>query len=365
MTKSMHIVVIGGGPIGCYTAYLLASSGHNVEIYEEHSQIGTPIQCTGLLTEDFDQFNLPKDSFLINTLQNIVINSSQKQLIIPKTEYLVCRKKFDNYMANLALKAGAKIFLRHSFITRDLDKVIISDSLNQQKKELSPDLVIAADGPLSKVAKSYNFYHPTRKMYHGMQALVRGNFNKNEYHTFFGKDVCDDLFAWIVPESDNVARVGLASLNNAKSKFDRFLKQQNVQAVEIQSGMIPLYHPQQKLKKDNCYLVGDSSGFVKATTLGGIIPGMQQAEVLADCINNDKDYDTESKHLHRKMKLHLRLRNIFNKFSDKDWNRLLVMLKKDTLQKVLKQYSRDNPVPLVSKAIIKEPKLLYFLKHLF
>ena len=50
----MKVVVIGGGPIGCYTAYLLAKEGHSVEIYENHKKIGAPIQCTGILTSSFD-----------------------------------------------------------------------------------------------------------------------------------------------------------------------------------------------------------------------------------------------------------------------------------------------------------------------
>ena len=54
-------------PAGCYAGYLLVKVGHKVSIYENHAQIGLPIQCTGLLTSDFDRFNLPMDSFLVNT----------------------------------------------------------------------------------------------------------------------------------------------------------------------------------------------------------------------------------------------------------------------------------------------------------
>ena len=69
----MEIIIIGAGPIGCYAGYLLAKEGYEVDIYENHSHIGSPIQCTGLLTSDFDQFNLPMDSFLVNTFSAILI----------------------------------------------------------------------------------------------------------------------------------------------------------------------------------------------------------------------------------------------------------------------------------------------------
>ena len=46
-----------------YAAYLLAKTGHTVSIYEKKATVGLPVQCTGILTADFEQFNLPLDSF--------------------------------------------------------------------------------------------------------------------------------------------------------------------------------------------------------------------------------------------------------------------------------------------------------------
>ena len=93
----MKIVIIGAGPIGSYAGYLLAKSGHDVNIYERKKEIGSPIQCTGLLTADFDQFGLDKSYFLENSITKIEVNSINNQLIINNKEYLVCRKKFDNF----------------------------------------------------------------------------------------------------------------------------------------------------------------------------------------------------------------------------------------------------------------------------
>src|SRR3989338_10215116 len=98
----MKIAVIGAGPVGSYAAYLLAKSGHEVSVYEKKNRIGTPIQCTGLLTADFDHFNLPLEPFLVNTFEKIEVNSLHKKLIIKQKEYLVCRIRFDNYLAELA-----------------------------------------------------------------------------------------------------------------------------------------------------------------------------------------------------------------------------------------------------------------------
>ena len=360
----MKIAIIGAGPIGCYAGYLLAKSGHNVSIYERKKEIGLPIQCTGLLTADFDQFGFDKSSFLVNTFSEIEINSPKQQLILKGKEYLVCRKKFDNYLANLALKAGAKIFFNSSFLRREKENQIIVTE-NGEEKILSPEVVIAADGPLSGVAKAYDFYDLKRKHYYGIQAVVRGNFNPQRYQTYFGKETCPDLFAWIVPESKDIARVGLATTKNPRFYFDKFMLGKDFSVMEMQAGTIPLYHPKQKMVRDNCYLLGDASGYVKATTLGGIIPGMKQAQVLVDCIDNKKDYGIELKKLRKRMNLHLRLRRVMNKFSDKDWDCVVKLLGQEKVREVFEKHTRENPFPLVMKTLLKEPRFLKFVKYLF
>src|SRR3989338_4515495 len=166
----MNIAIIGAGPVGCYAGYLLAKKGHQVSIYENHAQIGLPIQCTGLLTSDFDQFKLPMDSFLVNTFSKVEVYSPKQRLEVKQKEYLVCRNKFDNFFANLAKKQGAKVLVNHSFMRKEGKELVIKDSAKNKEKRISPDLVIAADGPLSVTAKAYGLYHPKRENYFGIQA---------------------------------------------------------------------------------------------------------------------------------------------------------------------------------------------------
>ncbi|MEK6899673.1 MAG: NAD(P)/FAD-dependent oxidoreductase [Nanoarchaeota archaeon] len=360
----MEIAIIGAGPVGCYAGYLLAKAGHKVSIYENHAQVGLPIQCTGLLTSDFDQFKLPMDSFLVNTFQKVEVYSPKQRLEVKQKEYLVCRNKFDNFFADMAKKQGAKVLINHSFLRKEGKELVIKDSVKNKEKNISPDLVIAADGPLSATAKAYGLYHPKRENYFGVQATVAGKFDPNAFKTYFGTTICPELFAWVVPESDTIARVGLAMRKNSREYFERFMKEHNFTVKEMQAGTIPVYHPAQRLHKDNCYLLGDAAGFVKATTLGGLVPGLKQAEILADCINNNKDYEKEIKPLAKRLKLHLAVRKILDKFSDKDWDRLVRYINQPKVQKVFERYTRDNPIPLVTMALLKEPRFLRFVKYL-
>lgn len=362
----MNITIIGAGPIGCYAGYLLAQSGHTVNIYENHAKIGLPIQCTGLLTSDFDQFNLEKKSFLINTLTNIEVHTPNNKITFEnQKEYLVNRKKFDQYLAHLAQQAGATIHLNHSFHSKEGNNLIIKNTKTNTLKIITPEIIIAADGPLSPTTKAFNLYHKNRKNYYGIQAIVKGNFNSNTYQTFFKQETCPDLFAWIVPESKTKARVGLASKQNSKELFDKFIKEHNFQPLEIQAGLIPLYEPKQIIHKDNLYILGDASSFVKATTLGGLIPGLKQAEILVDSINHKKNYQKQLHPLKKTLNLHLKIHHLLTKFSNKDWDYLAQLLNQPKIKKIISHHTRENPLPILTKSLIKEPRFLKFAKHLF
>jgi len=361
----MKVTIIGAGPIGCYAGHLFAKSGHDVSIYDKKKEIGKPIQCTGIVTNDFSKFGFDMDKFLINTIGQTEVNfPNGEKMLVNQKEFVVCRSKFDNYLANLAVSEGAKIFLQHSFVGKDVNGIVIKDLINNQEADVESDIVIAADGPLSLTAKAHGFSHGDRKFNYGIQAVVKGNFDSNIVRTFFGKDVCPGVFVWLVPESSTIARVGLATDKDQKHYFDKFMKDHDFEVLEMQAGTIPIYDPGQELQKDNCYLLGDAAGFVKATTLGGIIPGLKQAEILVDCLNSGKDYARELRSLRRRLKLHCGIRNVHEKFTDKDWQRLASCVSNPKVQEVFGSCSRENALKLLTKLVLKEPRMLYFGRYL-
>ena len=52
--------MVGAGPIGSYTAYLLAKEGFDVGIFEKKPAIGKDVNCTGIVSREcFHRFSLP------------------------------------------------------------------------------------------------------------------------------------------------------------------------------------------------------------------------------------------------------------------------------------------------------------------
>ena len=86
------ITIIGAGPVGSYSAYLLAKKGKEVSVFEEHKDIGLPIQCTGIVTNEIQKIihldsetivnNVTKARIFSNNKNYIELNLKNKNLIL-------------------------------------------------------------------------------------------------------------------------------------------------------------------------------------------------------------------------------------------------------------------------------------------
>jgi len=372
------ITIVGAGPAGSYLGYLLAKQGQKVTILEEHDAIGYPIQCTGIVTNSIENFFKLKKDVIAKKLDKVVVVSKNNKIAVNTDEIVMWRSKFDQFVAEMAQDAGAKILLNSKFIGFDGENTIIAkDKKNNKTKKIRTDIIVGADGPYSAVAKAVSCKRVAHshvagldsdsRNYVGMQAKVKLKMDTTSFETYFGNDF-PNFFGWCVPESEDVARLGIGCFENVQEHFYKFLKgrtgKKNVLCWE--SGLIPVHNPKKIIQKGNIYLIGDAATQVKATTGGGIIPSLKAAQTLCDCIINKKNYNKEfKKQSGRELLLHLRIRNALNKFSDKDYDRLLDLMSQEKVRKILKKYDRDTPIPLVANLLLREPRFLLFSKILF
>ena len=158
------IAVIGAGPVGGYAASLLAAQGHDVSLYEEHKEIGRPVQCTGLLTGSFDDLKLPPNalqSFLVNKTERIeLIAPSGRKIEIKQKEYIIDRSKFDAYFMDKAVDKGAKLHLGRRFISANDNWLQFKDNCAGRRVYAPAELVVGADGPNSAGAPQVGLFWP-------------------------------------------------------------------------------------------------------------------------------------------------------------------------------------------------------------
>src|SRR3989338_11189592 len=110
------IPIIGAGPAGSYLAYLLAKKGKEVTLIEEHEKIGSPVQCTGIVTASIDKFVKLPDDVIANKCSKVIVVSKNSRIEAKTDEIVMWRNKFDEFLANMAIDAGAKILTNHQFV---------------------------------------------------------------------------------------------------------------------------------------------------------------------------------------------------------------------------------------------------------
>lgn len=350
------ISIIGAGPSGNYLAYLLAKQNKSVHVYEDHKVIGAPIQCTGIITPELETLIPIKKKFLTNKINQAKIyspNGNALHVRFQKEDIIVNRTKFDSYIADMAKKAGAKYHLGSRFEDNVGKKMKINGKI------IKTDVLVGADGPFSRVAKSNGMWCD-RQFVTGNQVTVEVDCDPKLVEFWVGIG----LFGWLVPENESIARVGIVSYDHPEIYLKKLIDKRcpRAKVLSKEPGAIPVYNPKQILQKDSVYLIGDAATQVKATSYGGIVHGMKAAQVLA---RDMKHYQKNCrKEVGRDLYLSLLLRKAMDRFSEQEWNDLIALFSKEKLRNVLETKSRDYPTKFILDLLLAEPRLLKYGKKL-
>jgi geranylgeranyl reductase family protein len=365
----MTTTIIGAGPAGSFTAYKLAKRGILVNIVEEHNTIGMPLQCSGLVSE-----NLKKTVDFPETL--IINNINGAKFFFPNSEpihfkgkaFVLDRTALDKFFYEKAVLAGAKPYLSERYESFEKGETYLKVKTN--KRTLDSYMLVGADGPFSAVGKQIGV---NNNCITGMQVRAKGEFDPETVELHFGSNY-PGFFAWMVPESKDIARIGVAGKENLVENFKKFLKLKNVtKAIDQQGGTIPIDH-HSNIVADRVALVGDAASQTKATTGGGITTGIESAKILARAISKcytDEDFSKESlqdtyvKHWKRGIGSELKkayfIRKSFDLMTDNDFTELGNVMNDDDFKQNLE---KSVDLEMYSKFILKSalhPKMLGFL----
>src|SRR3989344_5128043 len=321
------ISIIGAGPAGSYLASLLDDE---VKLFDYKENVGKPIQCTGVLTNKFESF-IKEKKFVDNKIHNIELNSKNESYTIKlkKPEFVIDRYKYDNYLLEKAMDKGTKFYPKHMFKDFSKNKIYFTN-----QKEYETDILVGADGPLSKVNKIARIQN-NKKFWVAKQIKVKYKTNPDTYKVFFN---IPDFFSWVVPESEDAARIGCASSSNVNEHFERLIKTLKVdksRIIEYEGALIPQYHPFNNYNKNNVYLIGDAASLIKNISGGGLLPAIKSSHALANALNKNKSYKRElSKTILKGLNLNYITRKILNRFSEKDYDELIKALREYKIEKL-------------------------------
>lgn len=318
-------MVVGGGPVGCRTAYLLRKQGFDCAVIEEHPSIGEPVSCSGLISRSgVESLGLKLgEGVLVNGVKGAKIHSRTQTIVVEKPStvaYVIDRAKFDRQIAREAVSAGVDVFLNTKLLNIRGDKAFIER--NGKGELLKSEFFAGCDGASSKARELVGVKTSISDFVKCYQVRAKGSFDSNFVEMFFD-NYAENFFAWIIPESKDIARIGIGTSSpNAKLAFDSFVSNKNLDfepPISTQSGIIPMGEPIKNPVSGNLLLVGDAAFQTKSTTGGGIITGFEGASFAANAVANHykhkkniSEYQKMLSPLNRELDIHWKIRKYLN-----------------------------------------------------
>jgi geranylgeranyl reductase family protein len=384
MKDSYDVVVVGGGPVGGHLASIVAGKGHRVLILEEHREIGRPLQCAGIFSPKVLKIAGFENSVL-NRIKGADIHSpSGRKITIASKEkkaVVVDRVEFDRKIMDKAVKNGAEINLGSIALGSSVKRDVVETRFlfNGKETAVNSKLIIGADGVKSRVAKWFKLPNAPVILPGVQEEMDNVDCDDDKVKLFVGNRVAPGFFAWIIPAADR-ARVGLCTKDKAQNYLKRFassIRNANDMSKEakdagVMAGSIPM-GPLEKTSGERVMIVGDAAAQVKATSGGGIYPGLVCAEHCAktalEALRTD-DFSEKSlrrydkrwmNDIGRELRKDWRLYKLFQSFTDEKMEKAFELLDNPKILRLIENKGDiDYPSKLALPLLRKEPKFLKF-----
>jgi geranylgeranyl reductase family protein len=384
------VVIVGGGPVGCFVGRLIAEGKRKVLILEEHNEIGEPPHCAGLISQEVLSMSGIGDEVVLNRIRGANIygyDGTRLSFLGEKTYALVIdRIMFDKKMALKAEDSGVEVLKGSRAIAFERSNGYIDVLFRKEGKEykVKTPLVIGADGAHSLVARVFNLPLPGEIIY-GFQ--IEGELDcltPEQVDVMLDSETSPGWFSWIIPMNRSYARIGLGInvRGNPREYFDKLCKKwgplmsfRNSGIRRIMGGIIPIGLIEKSFT-DNVMLVGDSAVQLKPLSGGGLylglLAGMICSRVALEALERgdfsssmlSKYHKLWMKSVGKEIKLGLRLRKIFLGLTDTEKSELLKLLDNQRAKSIILSAGNiDHPwrvayklmscmrVPLISRML--------------
>ena len=279
--------------MGSQVAFRLAGSGSSVALLEQKTAEEQAPCCTGIVSEEcLREFEIDERLVYCHCRSATLYSPSGKKIRLERASdqaAILNRPAFNTFMAERASRAGADYIrgARVADITIGKDKASVTAALGTETNRYEAEAVVIATGSNSTLSKEFGPGAPGNVV-GGAQAEVETT-GVAEVEVYFGRSVAPDLFAWLVPISENKALAGLLTRRKPREYLSAFIKRLEEQG-KITSSKGPISSAALPLKAisrsyaERLLVVGTAAGLVKPTTGGGIYYGLLSAEIAADTL---------------------------------------------------------------------------------
>lgn len=371
------VVVIGGGPAGLRTSAALAQAGLRVVLAEEHVEVGEPRHCTGIVGKaSFDLMRLPKEVIQHQLRSAIAISPQGARARLSRRRiqaYVVDRAALDQRLFRQAVVSGAQPLIGHRCVSVCVTTGGVSADLVSSQgvpRTLVASVLVIATGAQYRLHRQVGLASP-RSFLASSQTEVQID-GAEETELYFGRDIAEGSFAWMVPLSNHVARVGVTAAQHAPRYMERLLRSPWL-AARVKAQLRPIRHrpiPIQSVESsvaDRVVLVGDAAGQVKPMTGGGIYYSLLCADLAAQAIIrafNAVEFSRSSlgwyeeqwrKAIDFELKAGWYLRQLLSKLEDAELEALIAWIKHPHVSRLIQLHANFDWHARLIQSIVKQP----------
>jgi geranylgeranyl reductase family protein len=291
--SDFDVIVVGAGPAGSTAAEHLAQADLQVALLEEHSRVGLPVHCSGLISpRALVLSGLSEEAVALQCYRQARIWGPDGGRLWVRSDSVqaiaVDRACFDQALAARAVAAGAKLMLetKAHYFERASGQVRVGATTPGGEVQLQAPLLVGADGAASRVAGWLG-----RQGRHEVVPVIKADIlfegeGTGTVEILVGRDVAPGWFGWVIPLPEGRATIGLGSTGSPRDSFRAFLdlvrRRFGPFALEgTRSSPLPL-GPARDFVDDGVLLVGAAARQTKPMTGGGVYLGIRAAHLAAE-----------------------------------------------------------------------------------
>jgi digeranylgeranylglycerophospholipid reductase len=305
------LLVVGLGPGGGAAAGAAAQAGARVVAIEKKSHVGEPVQCAEFIPMPLGPYADAAGVLQqrITGMKSILPSGAVKES--PFNGLMIDRAAFDRALATRAAGEGAELRLACRLEALDPGRRVAVVRKDYRKHEIHYRVLIAADGPLSKVARLLGLRE--QKVVHSRQYTVP-LLTPLEDTTIWLSPEYPGGYAWLFPRGETAnLGVGIDYLyqSDLKHPLDVLhgqLADGGIVGRDIRrrtGGAIPVGGMRERLTVGDILFVGDAAGLTHPITGAGIsaavLSGEQAGRAAARSIAGDgqalEEFDEEVRDL--------------------------------------------------------------------
>ncbi len=350
------VIIAGGSIAGLLCAREVANMGYSVLVLEEDYEIGTPEHCGGLVSiSALEELGIvPHRKTLAHHIEAAEIFSplgkkfsieSKKQKVVE-----INRRELDKQIALQAKKNGAEIRIKTSF------KGIIVDGINTSDGKINCKIIVDARGVSALINKDR-----TGILSSAQYEVYADWIKKGKVEVYFDQKKYPGFFAWVIPSSDGIGKVGVAGKGiNASEAIQEFLSRKgNSSTIRKIFAPIWIKGPIKKFVSKNIVIIGDAAGQSKPTTAGGIyscgMGGIFAGRAISKYLKteNENDLDEYQKLWMKKFGNEFEKQLLARKILERLDNDAINKLFDSVTPEVLKEISNKDDFDFHTSSIIK------------